>query len=174
MCEKKSKIVNVSTTDFAPALAYRAAQATYTKRNYMTKQEAAAQGIDLTPVTKEVQRKASVAMAEDILSRMGDDKKDINDFVQKMFRGPLGFAAYEVEIVESGHDKAVLDYHFCPLVQAWQSLGLSDEEIAGLCDAAMVGDFVTAETAGFELELQKSIAHGDCVCRLVYTQKKKD
>jgi hypothetical protein len=174
MCEKKSKIVNVSTTDFAPALAYRAAQATYTKRNYMTKQEAAAQGIDLTPVTKEVQRKASVAMAEDILSRMGDDKKDINDFVQKMFRGPLGFAAYEVEIVESGHDKAVLDYHFCPLVQAWQSLGLSDEEIAGLCDAAMVGDFVTAETAGFDLELQQSIAHGDCVCRLVYTQKKKD
>ena len=174
MCEKKSKIVNVSTTDFAPALAYRAAQATYTKRNYMTKQEAAAQGIDLTPVTKEVQRKDSVDMAEDILSRMGDDKKDINDFVQKMFRGPLGFAAYEVEIVESGHDKAVLDYHFCPLVQAWQSLGLSDEEIAAQCDAAMVGDFITAETAGFDLELQKAIAHGDCVCRLVYTQKKKD
>ena len=78
MSENKSKIVNVSTTDFAPALAYRAAQATYTKRNYMTKQEAAAQGIDLTPVTKEVQRKASVAMAEDILSRM-EDKTDIDE-----------------------------------------------------------------------------------------------
>ena len=173
MSENKSKIVNVSTTDFAPALAYRAAQVTYTKRNYMTKKEAEAQGIDLAPVSKEVQRKASVAMAEDIVSRM-EDKTDIDEFIKKMFKGPIGYAAFEVDVVESGHDKVDLEYHYCPLVQAWQSMGLSDEEIAAMCDSAMVGDSITAETAGFDLDIQKTIARGDGVCKLVYTQKKKD
>ncbi len=171
MSENKSKIVNVSKTQFAPALAYRAAQQTYTKRNYMTKQEAAAQGIDLTPVTKEVQRKASIASAEEIVSRM-EDKTDVGEYIAKMFKGPIGYEAYEVEVVESNHDKVDLEYHYCPLVQAWQSLGLPDEEIAALCDAAMVGDSIMAETAGFDLDIQKTIARGDCVCKLVYTQKK--
>lgn len=171
MEEKQSKIVNVSTTDNVAALAYRAAVVTYTKRNLATQQEAKRQGVDMEPVRKEVQRKASVEMAEGIKAQM-EDKTDIGDFIKKMFRGPLGYAAYEVDVVESGHDKVDLEYHFCPLVQAWQAAGVSDEEIAQLCDSAMVGDSITAETMGFNLDIQKTIARGDCVCKMVYTQKK--
>lgn len=173
MSENKSKIVNVSTTDFVPALAYRAAVVTYTKRNYLTKKEAERQGIDLTPVSKEVQRKSSIEMAQGIKAQM-ENKDDIGEFISKMFKGPIGYAAYEVDVVESNPDKVDLEYHFCPLVQAWQSMGLSDEEIAAMCDSAMVGDSIMAEEAGFDLDIQKTIARGDCVCKLVYTKKKKD
>ena len=38
MSETKSKIVNESKSQYAPALGYRAAAIAYTKRNYMTKQ----------------------------------------------------------------------------------------------------------------------------------------
>ncbi len=172
MEEKKSNIVNVSKTDNMAALAYRAAVMTYTKRNYATKKEAQAQGIDLAPVSKEVQRKSSIEMAQGIKAQM-EDKTSICEFIRKMFRGPLGYAAYEVDVVEEGHDKVDIEYHFCPLVQAWQSMGLSDEEIAELCDTAMVGDVITAEEMGFDLDIQKTIAHGEGVCKLVYTQKKQ-
>jgi hypothetical protein len=172
MAEKESKIVNVSTTDNVAALAYRAAVVTYTKRNYRTKKEAERQNIDFTPVSKAVQRQSSIEMAQGIKAQM-EDKEDISDFIKKMFKGPLGLAAYEVEVVEEGHDKVDLEYHYCPLVQAWQGMGLSDEEIAGLCDSAMVGDLITAEEMGYDLDIQKTIARGDGVCKLVYTKKKQ-
>lgn len=171
MEEKQSKIVNITKTDNVAALAYRAAVMTYTKRNLATQQEAKRQGLDMEPVRKEVQRKASVEMAKGIQAQM-EDKTDIGDFVRKLFRGPLGYAAYEVDVVETGHDKVDLEYHFCPLVKAWQDAGLSDEEIAQMCDSAMVGDSITAETMGYDLDIQKTIARGDGVCKLVYTQKK--
>lgn len=171
MSEKKSVIVNQSSTDFLPALAYRAAVVTYSKRNYMTKKEAAEQGIDLTPVSAAVQRKASIETARGIKAKM-EDPTNVGEFAQKMLGGPVGVGAYEADFVETTPDKADLEYHFCPLVQAWQSMGLSDEEIGELCDSAMVGDHIIAEEMGFTLDLQKAIAKGDHVCKLVFTKKK--
>lgn len=170
MAEKESKIVNASTTNNEAALAYRSAQILYTQRNYQTQEEAKRQNIDLEPVRKEVQRKNSIAMAQRIGSQM-EDKKDLSEFVDKLFRGGKGFVfdIYEVKIVEKTHDKADLEYHYCPLVQAWKNLGLSDDEIAKLCDSAMVGDLITAEELGYDLDIQKTIAHGDGYCKMVYT-----
>ena len=34
-------------------------------------------------------------------------------------------------------DSLYLDFHYCPLVKAWQKAGCTDEEIARLCDIAM-------------------------------------
>ena len=34
-------------------------------------------------------------------------------------------------------DTLYLDFHYCPLVKAWQKAGCTDEEIARLCDIAM-------------------------------------
>ena len=171
MSETKSKIVNESKSQYAPALGYRVAAIAYTKRNYMTKQEAAARGIDLTEVSKAVQYKSSVAASQAIVAQM-EDKSDVGEYIAKMFKGPTGYEAFEVDVVETGHDKVDLEYHYCPLVKAWQEMGLSDEEIAQLCDSAMVGDTIMAETAGFELDIQKTIARGDGVCKLVYHAKK--
>ena len=61
-----------------------------------------------------------------------------------------------------------IDFHYCPLVKAWQKAGCSDEEISDLCDIAMCGDRGIGEAYGGKLKLLKSIAKGDEVCRLYY------
>ena len=65
-------------------------------------------------------------------------------------------------------DVLYLDFHYCPLVKAWQKAGCSDEEIAQLCDIAMCGDHGIGARFDSVLELPKCIAKGDDVCALRY------
>lgn len=37
---------------------------------------------------------------------------------------------FEMDVVESADDKLFLDFHYCPLVKAWQKAGCTDAEIA--------------------------------------------
>ncbi|MDO4567040.1 MAG: L-2-amino-thiazoline-4-carboxylic acid hydrolase, partial [Oscillospiraceae bacterium] len=67
-----------------------------------------------------------------------------------------------------------LDFHYCPLVKAWQRAGCSDEEIARLCDIAMCGDHGIGERYGAVLELPQAIAKGDPVCELRYIKKTEE
>ena len=78
---------------------------------------------------------------------------------------------FEMEVLESTDDKLSLDFHYCPLVKAWQNAGCSDEEIAELCDIAMCGDHGIGECYGAVLDLPKCIAKGDDVCSLRYHKK---
>lgn len=172
MSEQKSKIINNSKTENAAALAYRAGVVMYTKKNYLTQEEAKRQNIDLTPVNQAVQRQSSVATAQGIKDTM-EDKENVGEFIDKLFRGPLGYEAYEVKVVEKNHDKVDIEYYHCPLVRAWQELGLSDEKIAELCDHAMVGDKIMAEVMGYDIDIKKTIAHGDGCCKIVYKNKKQ-
>ena len=61
-----------------------------------------------------------------------------------------------------------MEFHYCPLVKAWQKQGCTDEEISNLCDWAMCGDRGIGEAYGCELDLPKTIARGDDVCHLIY------
>ena len=75
---------------------------------------------------------------------------------------------FEMKIVESTYDKLSIDFHYCPLVKAWQKAGCTDEEIATLCDIAMCGDHGIGEKYGAVLDLPKCIAKGDDICALRY------
>ena len=75
---------------------------------------------------------------------------------------------FEMKIVESTDDKLSIDFHYCPLVKAWQKAGCTDEEIATLCDIAMCGDHGIGEKYGAVLDLPKCIAKGDDICALRY------
>jgi len=46
---------------------------------------------------------------------------------------------FEMDVKECTDDLLAIDFHYCPLVKAWQKQGCSDEEIALLCDIAMCG-----------------------------------
>lgn len=81
-------------------------------------------------------------------------------------------ALFDMEVVGLDEDKLNLDYHYCPLVKAWQKLGCNDEEIARLCDIAMDGDRGIAEAMGYEFALDSTIAKGDDVCTVRFTRKK--
>lgn len=75
---------------------------------------------------------------------------------------------FEMDVLESTDDTLYLDFHYCPLVKAWQKAGCSDEEIAQLCDIAMCGDHGIGKMYGSRLELPRCIAKGDAVCSLRY------
>ena len=78
---------------------------------------------------------------------------------------------FEMDVRKSTDDELDIDFHYCPLVKAWQKAGCSDEEIAMLCDIAMCGDHGIGECYGSVLDLPRCIAKGDEVCSLRYHKK---
>lgn len=168
--ERGKEIINESHCTNPAALAYRAATMANTARSLKTAAEARKQGIDLTAVNKAVQKDSSIEMARSIKATM-DDPTDVSEFIRRMFRGPLGYAVYDVEVVEESHDRVVLEYHYCPLVKAWQNSGMSVQEIGDTCLNAMEGDLITAAEMGYDLDIQKTIGCGHGCCRLVYSRK---
>jgi len=84
----------------------------------------------------------------------------------------VGKAIFEMKFLKLDDDSFDVDFHYCPLVNAWQKQGVSDEDIDKLCDWAMEGDRGIADAFGCELELKKTIAKGDGVCQIRFSRKK--
>ena len=78
---------------------------------------------------------------------------------------------FEMDIKRCTDDNLDIDFHYCPLVKAWQKQGCSDEEIELLCDHAMCGDRGTAESFGCTLQLHKTIAKGDEICEIRFVRR---
>ena len=78
---------------------------------------------------------------------------------------------FEMKIQKCTDDNLDIDFHYCPLVKAWQKQGCTDEEIEILCDQAMCGDRGIAESFGCKLELPATIAKGDDVCKIRFVRK---
>lgn len=78
---------------------------------------------------------------------------------------------FEMDIKRCDDDHLDIDFHYCPLVKAWQKQGASDEEISRLCDHAMCGDRGIAESFGCRLDLPTTIARGDDVCRIRFVRR---
>lgn len=78
---------------------------------------------------------------------------------------------FEMDIKQCNDDHLDIDFHYCPLVKAWQKQGCTDEEIQVLCDQAMCGDRGIAESFGCKLELPQTIAKGDKCCQIRFVRK---
>ena len=78
---------------------------------------------------------------------------------------------FEMDIKRCTDDNLDIDFHYCPLVKAWQKQGLSDEEIQLLCDHAMCGDRGIGSCFGVELDLPQTIAKGAPTCELRYIRR---
>jgi hypothetical protein len=79
-------------------------------------------------------------------------------------------AVFESRIVKV-NDHCEQQMTFCPLVEAWQELGCSPEEIDKLCDIAMEVDRGRAAYHGIPLEITQTLAKGDSICCLVLHNK---
>lgn len=78
-----------------------------------------------------------------------------------------GRKIFEMEEVLKTDDHYHLNFHYCPLVTAWQQLGLPDDEIALLCDIAMNGDRgIASAYDDFTFSLGKTIAQGHPHCEI--------
>lgn len=79
---------------------------------------------------------------------------------------------FEIKVGQCTDDAMDLDFHYCPLVKAWQKQGCTDEEISRLCDIAMCGDHAIAESYGCDLLLPQTIARGADTCQLRFRRKR--
>ncbi|HLC16404.1 MAG TPA: L-2-amino-thiazoline-4-carboxylic acid hydrolase [Thermodesulfovibrionia bacterium] len=75
-----------------------------------------------------------------------------------------------VEEVDS--QRAVLIMETCPLVSAWKEMGLPEEKIKTLCEAASAIDNGTFESETTELVFTHQIGKGDSMCRLIIQDKR--
>lgn len=96
--------------------------------------------------------------------------KSLKGLKKTLFTKPAQWV-FEMDVLESTDETLYLDFHYCPLVKAWQKAGCSDQEIADLCDIAMCGDHGIGERFDSILELPKCIAKGDTVCALRYKKR---
>jgi hypothetical protein len=92
-------------------------------------------------------------------------KKLFTSVVQKVF---------EMKFLKLDDDNFDVDFHYCPLVTAWQKQGCNEQDIDKLCDWAMEGDRGIADVFGCELSLNKTIAKGDGLCEIRFKRKHGD
>lgn len=77
----------------------------------------------------------------------GDDMEGIKDAFLDFI--PDDGALFEPELVRCDAEGVDIQFHRCPLKEAWQEAGLSESDIAKLCEIAGRVDNGTFEAAGF-------------------------
>lgn len=137
---------------------------------YLLCDEAGKRGLDWKDFGSAAIRRCGLSQGADLVKKGGTDS--LKGLRKTLFTKPAQLV-FEMKIVESTDDKLSIDFHYCPLVKAWQKAGCSDEEIATLCDIAMCGDHGIGECYGSKLDLPKCIAKGDEICALRYAKIKK-
>ena len=110
-------------------------------------------------------RRCGLTQGADLVKKGKTDS--LKGLCKTLFSKPAQLV-FEMKIVESTDEKLSIDFHYRPLVKAWQNAGCTDEEIAKLCDIAMCGDHGIGECYGSVLDLPKCIAKGDDICALRY------
>ena len=88
---------------------------------------------------------------------------------KKLFTLPARLV-FEMKVRACTDDRLDVDFHYCPLVAAWQAQGASDELIARLCDIVMEGDRGIAGSFGCKLELGTTIAKGFPACQIRFSR----
>ena len=104
------------------------------------------------------------------------EKGGMGNSLKGLKKALFGFFAqkvFEMDILRCDDDHLDIDFHYCPLVKAWQKQNCTDEEIAQLCDHAMCGDRGIGCCFGVELDLPQTIAKGADTCQLRYVRRDK-
>ncbi|MGP1376157.1 MAG: L-2-amino-thiazoline-4-carboxylic acid hydrolase [Bulleidia sp.] len=167
-----SKIFNEPTiTDHALCNVRRSAfelRARWASAIYL---EAKSRGIDL----EEIMRKAIYKIG---LENGEEQKKQFTEKIKAHAYGEYFLKrgvpeTFEKTVAYENEDEYVVDFHYCPLVKAWQKQGLDDSTIALMCEIAMEGDYGTAEALELDFELQDTIARGGKTCRLRYRSRER-
>lgn len=132
---------------------------------YFLCNEAGKRGLDWEDFGSAAVHRCGLSQGADLVEKGKTDS--LKGLRKTLFSKPAQLV-FEMKIVESTDDKLSIDFHYCPLVKAWQNAGCTDEEIAKLCDIAMCGDHGIGENYGSVLDLPKCIAKGNDICALRY------
>ncbi|MCR3923021.1 MAG: L-2-amino-thiazoline-4-carboxylic acid hydrolase [Firmicutes bacterium] len=106
-----------------------------------------------------------------LLSEQMQDQTSLKEFTS-LFLHELGQKIFEMDIKELTDDKLAVEFHYCPLISAWQKQNISEETIEKLCDIAMDGDRGIGESMKhLQFRLGKTIAQGHPVCEINFYKK---
>lgn len=135
---------------------------------YLLCDEAGKKGLEWEDFAPAAVKRCGLYQGGNLVSKGKTDS--LKGLKKTLFTAPAR-RVFEMDVVKTTDDELFLDFHYCPLVKAWQKQGVSDKDIARLCDIAMCGDHGIGEKFGAVLELPKCIAKGDEVCALRYKKK---
>lgn len=130
---------------------------------YLLLDEAEKRGTDTEDFAKAAIMRCGCFQGEQLLAEAGT--KSLKGLKKTLFTLPARMV-FEMKILTCKDDELHIDFHYCPLVSAWQSQGATDEQIARLCDIVMQGDRGIAGSFGCGLELGETIAKGYSKCKL--------
>jgi hypothetical protein len=82
---------------------------------------------------------------------------------------PQGAHLFAPEVVQCTAGELEIQFHRCPLKEAWQEAGYDGAALENLCDIAGVVDYGTFEKAGFALRSETWKAGREGCCRLHIT-----
>ena len=161
MITNKPTIKDEKTDDLRSAFEHRATWF------YYLIDEAVKNGLDMDFARKAIFR-CGCFHGENNLPRTNDIKTFTDAFATEKVKN-----IFEMDVKNTDKELSI-DFHYCPLVEAWQKLTGNEEKIAHLCDIAMDGDRGIIEKYDeFEFELGKTIAKGDDVCQIRIRKQSK-
>jgi hypothetical protein len=130
---------------------------------YLLCDEAAGKGLAWEDFAPEAIRRCGLHQGGVLVKKGGTTS--LKGLKKTLFTLPARWV-FEMKIRECTDDRFAIDFHYCPLVKAWQKQGCTDDEIARLCDIAMCGDRGIAASYGCVMDLPQAIARGDDACRI--------
>ncbi|MTV48156.1 hypothetical protein GJ688_04055 [Heliobacillus mobilis] len=134
---------------------------------YLMLEEAKNLGFDAEAIAKK-----SIFRYGQMKGQAMEPTSDMEELV-KQFAKPVSQAVFEMNIAKVTPEEAVIEFHHCPLVVAWQERhGCTVEQTDVLCDWAVQGDRgIMACFPDFEFIPEKRIGAGDACCRMVFRKK---
>ena len=127
-------------------------------------EEALKAGADAEKITRAAITKTGENTGENIKCSC-EDSSDLTQFADA-FVNDVVKSTFQMDFTEVTKDDLKIEFHYCPLLAAWQKLGFDEETCAKLCDIAMDGDRGIAKANGLKLTLTDTIAKGCPVCKL--------
>ncbi len=133
-------------------------------------------------ITKEVGEETATIIMKRAIYRWGGaksdrfrelaEKKDFNGIASEFLKTSVcNGKLFKPSIHRVDHRSAIIDMEGCPLVEAWKEMGLSEQEVAKMCDIANATDYGKYEGMGFKLKIESTLAKGEEKCRLIIEEK---
>lgn len=97
----------------------------------------------------------------------------VREIITTRFANEMGQASFCQENITATEAAGTVHCRFCPLVDAWQKMGLAPERVRLLCDIAMDGDRAILDLLGFAMDMPCTLANGDPACIMHYSRAVK-
>lgn len=96
---------------------------------YLLCDEASRRGLDPRDFGSAAVKRCGLFQGVDLVKKGRTDS--LKGLKKVLFNKPAQLV-FEMDVLKSTDDELNIDFHYCPLVKAWQKAGCSDEEIASM------------------------------------------